>query len=56
MTNNSEVTQHEQQIRINQKGFKERNRNMRGDLVIIINIEMPTRIHPDLVKGTHFIM
>lgn len=52
VTNNTEVTQHEQQIRVPHKGFKERNRNTRGDLVVICHIEMPPSLDPDFVKGT----
>jgi len=52
VANNTEVTQHDQQIRIPHRGFKERNRNTRGDLVVFCQIEMPPSVHPDFARST----
>lgn len=50
VSNNTEVTQHEQQIRIPHRGFKERNRSARGDLVVVCQIEMPASVSPDFAQ------
>lgn len=54
--NNSEVTQQGQQIRIPRKGFEDRNRGVRGDLVVIVSIEMPRNLSPQQLEGNPGLM
>lgn len=51
VSNNSEVTQHGQQIRVSQKGFMDPRTGVRGDLVVIFQIDMPRGINPDKIRG-----
>jgi DnaJ-class molecular chaperone len=49
--NSSEVTQQGQQIRVQRKGFLDPRRGIRGDLVVIVSIEMPRHLSAQQLDG-----